>query len=40
MPSVFKVFDFSLSENILGCELLRKFSTLTFDYYSVVSEPI
>ena len=40
MLSVAKVFDSSLSEDITECEFLRKFSTPTFGYYSVVSDPI
>ena len=39
-PSVAKVFDSTLSKDILKCEFQKKFSTPTFDYYSRVSDLI
>ena len=35
-----KISDSPLSEEILECEFSRKFSTLTFDYYSGVTNPV
>jgi len=35
-----KVSGFPLSEEILECEFLKKFSTLTFDYNSETSNPV
>ena len=35
-----KVSDSHLSEEILECEFLKQFSTLTFGYYSRGSDPV
>ena len=40
MLSTVKVFDSHLSKEILECDFPKKFSTLTFDYYSRVSDVV
>ena len=40
MLSTVKVSDSPLSQEILECEFSKMFSTLTFDYYSRVSDPV
>jgi len=39
-PSAVKVSDSPLSKEIQKCEFPKKFSTLTFNYYSRVSDPV
>jgi len=40
MLSTAKVSESSLSKEILECEFLKKFSTLTFDCYSRMGDPV